>query len=321
VNLTPPALNPDGGVPDVEEPDVVPDETDVLPDVPREAAREASSSEGGPDVRDAAPPDAAPPDGGPPDGPTDLGMEMPPSTLAMGLVGYWKLDVLSGVTTPDSSGLGNNASILGGPTVITGSGLAPVNFPDTGAFHFAQIDAAVVGPVTSTLRPSKITVAVWVRFSSLMNFDSCGGVDRGTQYILHQRDNRGVSNNLLEGIALVKQTDGTFAFILTSNSGVRDVQPSTTKVTGTGVWHHLAGTFDGTNMAIYVDGNRENMWAHPYALDYDTTRSWYLGRTGECGGTGESNYDGKLNGDLDDVRIYNRALSSGEVFLLAGGSD
>src|SRR4029078_6189599 len=104
--------------------------------------------------------------------------------------------------------------------------------------------------------------------------------DRAIQYILHHRNNRGVTNNLLEGVALIKQPDNSFGFILTSNSGVRDLLPSTTKVSGTNSWVHVAGTVDRSTMLIDVSGNREGAaLPHPYALDYDPTRSWYLSRT------------------------------------------
>jgi hypothetical protein len=254
------------------------------------------------------------------DAPAEAGPDVPPSTLSMGLVGWWKLDALNALTTPDASGLGNTASILGGPTVLTGN-LPSLKFTDAGAFHFSQQDAAVVSPVAAALMPAAaITVAAWVRLTTPANRGVCGGLDPNMHYILHHRNNRGVGNQMLEGVALTKQGDGTLAFTLTSNSGLRDVLASKTKP-ATGIWFHIAGTFDGTQMVLYVNGSSELGWSHPYPIDYDSTRPWYLARSGECGAAGEDTYDAKLNGDLDDVRIYNRALTSGEIFALYSGYD
>jgi hypothetical protein len=48
-----------------------------------------------------------------------------------------------------------------------------------------------------------------------------------------------------------------------------------------------------------------------------------MARSGECkdSGLGVSNYDGKLAGSLDDVRVYSRVLSGSELADLASGKD
>jgi hypothetical protein len=76
-----------------------------------------------------------------------------------------------------------------------------------------------------------------------------------------------------------------------------------------GEWHHVAGTFDSQSQAIYVDGvlDAEQTVAEPIApttykvmigsIDTLTERVWH--------------------GPIDEVRLYNRALSAGEVLWLA----
>jgi hypothetical protein len=319
VNLTPPPLDPDAEVRDGGA-DVVVNHVDL----------------GGEPRADLASEPVAPPDAGPidmrldmpadrppearPDA-TDTGPDLRPSTLGDGLVGYWRLDVINGTTTPDDAQPGYPGMILGGPTVVTGTSSLPsaIDFLDPGAFQFAQTDAAVVGHNSSPLPTSEITVAAWVKISTTANRGSCGGVDSTMHYILHHRNNRGVGNGMLEGVALTRQSDGRFLFILTANSSVKDFAASLPHNT-TGIWFHVAGTFDGVLMRIYVNGQFEGMGIHPYPVDYDPTRPWFLARTGECQGAGEDDYDAKLNGFLDDVRIYDRALDSGEMFLLGNGA-
>lgn len=254
-----------------------------------------------------------------PDAPVETASEPPPLDLSAGLIGYWKLDALNTNTTPDSSLNNNFATILGGPTVLTTMNQLPsaIKFNDPGAFQFAQIDTGLTAPNTAQLPTRLITVAAWVKFSNLTSTRRvCGGLDARMQYILHHRNGRAIGNNLLEGVALIKQVDGTFAFILTPRSGARTTVVSTTAVTGTGRWFHVAGTYDGSQMKIYVNGNAEGMQPYNSDIDYTTTRPWVFARTSECGGTNEDNYDVGLDGYLDDVRIYDRALDSGEVFAL-----
>jgi hypothetical protein len=80
-------------------------------------------------------------------------------------------------------------------------------------------------------------------------------------------------------------------------------------------WHHLAGVVDASTMtiALYVDGNLAQGGVATTVLPKDlgaTTQNW-LGRS-------QFTADPYLNGAVDDLRIYNRALSAGEVGYMAG---
>lgn len=73
------------------------------------------------------------------------------------------------------------------------------------------------------------------------------------------------------------------------------------------MWHHFAYTFDGTTHSLYVDGSLVNtstagaQGAAPSRLDFGLTPGW-----GEY-----------YSGLLDEVRIYSRRLSAGEIAALA----
>ena len=76
-----------------------------------------------------------------------------------------------------------------------------------------------------------------------------------------------------------------------------------------GVWHHVAGTFDGNQLRLYVDGSLAD------SLDYTgaiatSTYPVNIGRNSQ-------NTDRLYEGAIDEVRIYNRALSEGEILFLA----
>ena len=71
---------------------------------------------------------------------------------------------------------------------------------------------------------------------------------------------------------------------------------------GYSAWHHIAATYDGTNRVLYLDGAIENRGVA--TLNTGTTYNLQLGR-GPSG-----NY---FPGRIDEVRIYDRALSAEEV--------
>ncbi|UCD07296.1 MAG: LamG domain-containing protein [Candidatus Aenigmatarchaeota archaeon] len=69
-------------------------------------------------------------------------------------------------------------------------------------------------------------------------------------------------------------------------------------------WHHLVLTYNGSYMAAYIDGSLNATTA--------LTDTIYVSRYDLCIGCYRSNY-GTFNGTLDEVAIYNRALSGAEV--------
>lgn len=71
-------------------------------------------------------------------------------------------------------------------------------------------------------------------------------------------------------------------------------------------WHHLAVTYDGATLRIYVDGALSNSGALTLNT---TTRVLFIGRAP----VRSSEY---YSGDLDDLRICDRALSAAEIDAL-----
>ena len=82
-----------------------------------------------------------------------------------------------------------------------------------------------------------------------------------------------------------------------------------------GQWHALAGVYDGSEVAIYLDGNRVAARSLPFipnALDYDVfdDRALTVGRQG----TGCST--APFSGQVDEVQIYDRAITAQEIAYL-----
>ena len=76
-----------------------------------------------------------------------------------------------------------------------------------------------------------------------------------------------------------------------------------------GEWHHIAGTYDGNQLRLYVDGGLVDSEDYLGSIN-STTNPVNIGRN--------SQQTTRLyEGAIDDVKIYNRALSAGEILYLA----
>jgi hypothetical protein len=73
-------------------------------------------------------------------------------------------------------------------------------------------------------------------------------------------------------------------------------------------WYHVAATYDGTAMRLYLNGVEVGMVDKSGALDVNSAVPVNIGR----------NPDGSnhMHGSLDDVRIYNRALTASEIGMV-----
>jgi len=78
-----------------------------------------------------------------------------------------------------------------------------------------------------------------------------------------------------------------------------------------GQWVHLAGTYDGSSWNLYRNGQLLGSTADSVGA-VEVNAGWAIGSRG--GGTA----DRLFGGLIDDARIYDRALSYGEIAWLAG---
>lgn len=212
-----------------------------------------------------------------------------------GLVGYWKLDEGSGTTATDSSGNGNTGTLVNGPTWTAGrigQGLA-----------FDGLTNYVTVPSTAALNAYPLTVAVW------MKTNSTTGV-------------RGVVNKYLAG-----SYDGYQVFLNNGNLCAWYLRDTANYVyDGSGCpfnlagytdnqWHHVAFVVDASGGRLYVDGLVKGSLAWTgTAGPPSTAQPIHLGHY--PGAFGGAEY---FPGVLDDVRIYNRALTVEEIQALSTG--
>jgi hypothetical protein len=105
-------------------------------------------------------------------------------------------------------------------------------------------------------------------------------------------------------------TNGTVAFYL--YNVMSSVPLSSTTALSLATWHHVAATYDGASANIYIDGILDASKVATGAVANDTGAVWFA----------HSFFDITfLQGDLDELRWYSRALSAMEVAALAAGCE
>jgi len=203
----------------------------------------------------------------------------------LGLVGYWTFD---GKDIPglalDRSGQGNNGNLV---NMSTSSSRVAGKLGQ--ALNFDGVDDSVNIPYNANLRPTTaVTYAFWIKKGPVQN--------NLAPRILFSANN--YHNIFING-----QTSKSLAIRLDRTGSV-----GTTQTIGTvtdNIWTHAAVTYDNSNIVTYINGVLTNTYATSTDLVTDTSAE-------KIGGE-PSRYN---NSAIDDVRIYNRALSATEVTQL-----
>ena len=253
-----------------------------------------------PDAATVAPP-LAPMDAGPATGIADLA-----PTLPAGLVLYWKLDEEVGLFAEDASGRGLRGTFVFAPASSTD--VPPVRFafdnPRSRAFVRGSRQAIVLAGMPPAIKPAAtVTVAAWYRSTSLdvggtANAPASDVVSAGDVYILRLRPTE------LEVAKRIGGASGSAGWVRCRGTVPNPVD---------GRWHHLAAVIDVDAMHLYFDGAAVCRFANAQPMVYDRGDDLWVGRHGDR----QTTYE--FDGNVDEVRVYDRALGAPEVAALASG--
>lgn len=209
--------------------------------------------------------------------------------LRNGLVGWWKFDETSGTTAYDSSGNNNTGTITNGPTSAS-------NCARGGCLNFdGSNDYVNVSSSSSLNITGAITLSYWLNSTD----GDAGHITKsvGPSYFA------GTGQKLYE----VGFLTNTIYFQISDSSNLGVASGSATSVMD-GKWHHILCVWDGTTgangMKIYFD----NVLKYQATANNSSIQTYGGGL--EIGG-GATPY--RTTGQIDDVRIYNRAVTAVEV--------
>jgi hypothetical protein len=257
------------------------------------------SSPGGNPFPDAREPDRAPPVQPPPDAAPDtggVGPDVPPVDPGAGLVARWTFDEGSGTTAGDITGNGNTGTLHNG---VAWEKSAVARSTSDFAVRLDGRDdflSMVVGNTLPRIQDAK-SIAYW--FAADENPPPNPGSNQRTCVAL-------VNGTAAAGVQLGTDRNRWAVWSWGQNQGF--VTTNNTPAAGA---HHLAYTFDGRTHRLYLDG----------VMVDSATPAPQQGRASDLF---VGSYDPPAElcaGQIDDLRIYSRAITAAEVTLIAARPD
>ena len=210
-----------------------------------------------------------------------------------GLLGWWKFDDGSGTVANDSSGNGNHGNLTNGPIWTTGK--------IGGALSFDGVDDKVVtNNFLGIGGANPRSISAWIKTTSLNAVICSWGTMAPTEkWVFRVQNTAGVSGairtEIFNGVKVgsLPVNNGTWFFV----SSI--LHPNTTNI---------------SHLLHYVNGNLESASFNDSSVVNTTLSSKFkIGK-----GLDGDNYlsSSPFHGVIDDVRIYDRALSAAEVQAL-----
>lgn len=193
-----------------------------------------------------------------------------------GLLSYWRLGETAGTNAVDS-----------GPSGSAGTYTGTFTLSQTGALVGDPDLAVLIDGATGCIRSSQITLPTSITFEA---WASAVSNPSNAAFVGQWQGNQGSMLYSAGGSILMWVNGGNI----------------TVSAPSTGAYHYLVGTYDGTNAAIYIDGS---LAVGPSALTGPiVTPAVHLdmGTYSDAGG-------GFLNGTLDEIAVYNVALSAAQI--------
>jgi hypothetical protein len=203
-------------------------------------------------------------------------------------VATWPLNEPTGTVAHDTSFRGNTGTLQGSVSSAPGRFGRSLAFNGTGGAVNVP-DSALLEPATN------VTVSAWVNSSvSPGNYD----------YIV----DKGATGCLTASYGLYTGPNGGLIFYV-SNDGLLGIHsPDYGPGIWDGKWHSVVGTYDGSTVRLYVDGQQVGSGTPangPIAYGLSTSNDLQIGAYSGC--------SLPFNGSIDQVRVFNRTLDPQEI--------
>jgi hypothetical protein len=218
--------------------------------------------------------------------------------LPKGAVLHFSFDQAeAGGTIPDRSGQNNSGRVTGAKW--TGSG------KQGGGCDLSSTNGCIRVANSPSLSVKQATIAVWFK---------TGKNDANWRRILN-KGSEGACTLSIGGDSKEGQATGGKLVIRINNRMGR----ASDNVVADGLWHHGAVTFDGKEVRLYVDGQpqKDPLFCPADAFPSSGDLTIGVNRSGPASQLAGQSFDGTI----DDVAVFNRALSADEIKTMVAAVD
>ncbi|HJY81928.1 MAG TPA: LamG-like jellyroll fold domain-containing protein, partial [Candidatus Binatia bacterium] len=208
-----------------------------------------------------------------------------------GLVAAYSFNEGGGTTASDASGNGHTGTVVNSPTWTTGKVGSALLL--NGTNQYVDVPSNSAFNLTGDL-----TVAAWVKDAA-----------HGSLLAKHNGSTSGDYAVYIHGSGI---------FDLYGDGLTPAAVSSTRAIPADHAWHHVAVTRQGSTVTFYLDGSAAGTASMAGAF-HTNSSPVDIG----CDETGCNDLNGLLTGSVDEVRLYNRALSASEIQTVmntAGGN-
>jgi len=197
------------------------------------------------------------------------------------LVGWWRLDEGSGTTASDSSGNENDATFEGSPAWVASGKFG-------GALEFNGTSDYLAAPDSESLdiNGDQLSITAWIN---------------GEDWPAAEHIVRKIADAAQSPIYVLRVQPDSVRVILSTSAANTTIQGTTALTRNE--WVHVAVTYDGAQAVIYVDGQ----------VDAAVAVSGQLNQSDNELRIGRGDPGGYFIGMIDDVRLYNHALTEDEL--------
>jgi hypothetical protein len=215
------------------------------------------------------------------------------AAITDGLVLGYGFERFTGTSVTDSSPSQLNGVRHG--TALPGQANGPQGHGKALAFDSAQQQFVDAGDA-SALDVNRFTLAAWVRYTPLVHDDRWEVLEKAGAYWMNIRTD---TRKLRFG--------GFFGGCAASGHWI---YLDSVKALPANTWVHVAGTYDGTALRIYVNGalNATKAVTGTTCANAEPLEIGAKNRT-----TPPATTEAYMDGRIDDVRVYDRALSAAEI--------
>jgi len=211
-------------------------------------------------------------------------------------------------------------------SAVNGATLTTDRFgnPDS-AYHFDGVDDFIEITPSSVPLIEDFTLSAWVYKREWKNQSVYSNMDRQYVFDGHASSSKASRSDIFRpGINMIIDGERSGSRESIHNSIMYSAAPISYMETNieselTGGWHHLVFQRRGADVYTYLDGtllSNEFSRENPRDDALDMNHQWFIGTfagNNPNDSTIGRGYNYSFNGDIDDVRIYNRALSADEI--------